>query len=138
MLVSKTSRPERSALVVCAALNHRRWSEFDAILASDVEVVDHRRLGFPPATGPVGLVHALQSLVAQVPDVVAIVTGLETSGDAVLAVVDQMGASADGVAADWRWQNVIRIDRAGRISRMEYFDADDEQRARARFDELAG
>ena len=131
------SRPERSALVVCAALNHRRWSEFDAILASDVEVVDHRRLGFPPATGPVGLVHALQSLVAQVPDVVAIVTGLETSGDAVLAVVDQMGTSADGMAADWRWHNVIRIDRAGRISRMEYFDADDEDRARSRFEELA-
>ncbi len=131
------SRPERSALVVCAALNHRRWSEFDAILASDVEVVDHRRLGFPPATGPVGLVHALQSLVAQVPDVVAIVTGLETSGDAVAAVVDQMGTSADGMAADWRWHNVIRVDRAGRIGRIEYFDTDDEDRARVRFEELA-
>jgi hypothetical protein len=130
------SRTERSPLVGFAALNHRRWREFDAILASDVQVVDHRRLGFPSATGPDHLVHALQSLVAQVPDVVAIVTGLETAGDAVLAAVEQVGTSIDGTVADWSWRNVIRVDRAGRISRMEYFDADDEVRARARFDEL--
>ena len=64
---------------------------------------------------------------------------METAGDAVLAVVDQLGASADGVAADWRWHNVICVDRAGRISRMEYFDADDEERGRAaRFEQLTG
>jgi len=130
------SRAERSVLIGFAALNHRHWRELDAVQSPDVEVVDRRRLGFPASTGPTGLVLALESLVAQVPDVVAIVADLEVSGPAALASVRQVGTSIDGATADWAWLNVIAIDRNGRIHRLEYFDAEDESAARVRFGEL--
>jgi hypothetical protein len=131
------NRTERPVLIGFAALNHRHWRELDAVQSPSVEVVDHRRLGFPASTGPTGLVLALESLVTQVPDVVAIVQELEVSGPAALASVRQVGTSIDGTAADWAWVNVIAIDRNGRIHRLEYFDAEDEPAARARFEELA-
>ena len=127
----------RQVVLAYAGLNHRRWRELDAVVAPDVDVVDHRRLGFPPATGKQHLIGALQALVVQVPDVVAIVRAIEVSGPAVLAVVDQVGTSTDGVAADWAWYSVAAIGAHGLIARMEYFDVDDAARARARFEEFA-
>ena len=68
----------------------------------------------------------------------AIVESIEVSGPAVLASVRQVGTSINGTTADWGWLNVASIDRNGRICRLEYFDTDDGDRARARLAELAG
>lgn len=129
--------PERQVLLGFAGLNHRAWAELDAVLAPDLAVADHRLLGFPAADGKEHLVGALRALVAQVPDVVAIVQDLEVSGPAVLALTQQVGTSTDGAAADWTCHFVVAIGGDSLIARMEYFDADDAPRARARFDELA-
>ena len=131
---------ERQVVLGFVAVNHRAWNELDAVLAPDVSVVDHRRLGFPAGVGKEPLIHELQSLVEQVPDVIVIIERLEGAGRAVLAENHQVGTSTDGLAVDWQWYLVFSLNRDGLLELMEYFDADDggAAGARARFEELAG
>ena len=131
------TRAARQVLLAFAGLNHRRWTELDAVLAPNVAITDHRRLGFPPATGKQHVVGALQDLVEQVPDVVAIVRVIDVSGPAVRAVVDQVGTSTDGVKADWSWLFVVAIGDDGKLAQVEYFGTDDADGAHARFEEFA-
>ena len=121
----KLGAVERQVVLGFVAVNHRAWNELDAVLAPDVSVVDHRRLGFPAGVGKEPLIHELQSLVEQVPDVVVIIERLAGAGHAVLAENHQVGTSTDGLVVDWQWYLVFSLNRDGLLELMEYFDEND-------------
>ena len=129
---------ERQIVLAFVAVNHRAWHELDAVLAPDLHVVDHRRIGFPAAVGSDPLVHALQDLVEQVPDLVVVIERIESAGRAILAVNHQVGTSADGVVVDWQWYLVFAFDDDGRIALMEYFDCDNDEAQGTRTSALRG
>lgn len=83
------------------------------------------------------MVAALQALVEQVPDVVAVIEEIESTPTSAIARVQQLGTSSGGTEAEWVWFFVLALDADGLLRRMEYFDPEDESQARARFTELS-
>ena len=128
---------ERRVLEGFAVLNHRDWDALEAVMAEDLAVRDHRRIGFPPGDGRGALTAALRGLVEQVPDVAAVVAATETNGRVALVRTHQLGIAVAGTVAAWDWLLVIALDAEDTIGRMEYFELDDEPAARGRFEELA-
>ncbi len=128
---------EDRALAALSAFNHRAWNQLDALAGADVLTADDRRLGYPDGKGPWAVVGALQGLVEQVPDVVAVVEQVESTGSAAVARIRQRGASAVGAVAEWVWLFVLALDADGRFAHLEWFDPEDESQARARFAELS-
>ena len=98
---------------------------------------DHRRLGYPDGKGAGAVVGALQGLVQQVPDVVAVVEEVESAGSAAVARIRQRGTSAAGTVAEWVFLFVFSLDADGRFARLEWFDPEAESQARARVAELS-
>ena len=132
--------PEVESCVLGAygALNRRDWPAFEDHLDAELSVVDHRTLGFPPGRGGASLSRELQMLVAQVPDVVAYPTRIESRGDVALVTTHQTGTAAAGGGASWDFLTVVALaSRSGRIGVNEYFDADDVAGARRRFEAVA-
>jgi hypothetical protein len=126
---------EVAALAAYAALDRRDWPGFTAFFDDDLVIVDHRRLGFPPGRGSATFTAALQSLVEQVPDVVAYITSIRTHGRVVLATTHQRGTATGGGEASWDFHTVATVGPDDRIASHEYFDADRWDDAVARFDE---
>jgi hypothetical protein len=130
---------EVQVLAAYAALARRVWDAFRAYLADDLVVVDRRRLGFPEGRGPASLTDELRRLVEQVPDVLAYVTRIESRGNVALVTTHQTGTASYGGGAEWDFVTVICVDpTSGRIERIEYFDADRWDDARARFEAVTG
>ncbi len=131
-------RIESCVLGAYRSLNRRDWPAFEDHLDAELSVVDHRRLGFPPGRGGASLSRELQMLVAQVPDVVAYPTRIESRGDVALVTTHQTGTAAAGGGASWDFLTVVALaSRSGRIGVNEYFDVDDVAGARRRFEEVA-
>ena len=128
---------EDRALAALSAFNHRAWDDLETLAGPDVLTADHRRLGYPDGKGAGAVVGALQGLVQQVPDVVAVVEEVESAGAAAVARIRQRGTSAAGTVAEWVWHFVLALDADGRFANLEWFDADDESQARARVAELS-
>ncbi|MEP6626288.1 MAG: hypothetical protein ABJC79_17705, partial [Acidimicrobiia bacterium] len=124
-------------LAAYRALNRRDWPVFSVCFDDELAIIDHRRLGFPPGRGGAALTGELQSLVEQVPDVVAYVTKIRTKDHVAIATTHQRGTAALGGEATWDFHAVATVDPDARIIRHEYFDADCWADALARFEELA-
>ena len=124
-------------MAALSAFNHRAWDDLETLAGPDVLTADHRRLGYPDGKGAGAVVGALQGLVQQVPDVVAVVEEVESAGAAAVARIRQRGTSAAGTVAEWVWHFVLALDADGRLAHLEWFDADDESQARARVAELS-
>ncbi len=127
---------EDRALAGLGAFNHRAWDDLEALAGADVLTADHRRLGYPDGKGPRAVVGALQGLVKQVSDVVAVVEQVESTGSAAVARIRQRGTSSDGAVAEWVWLFVVALDADGRFAHLEWFDPEDDPQARARVAEL--
>jgi hypothetical protein len=128
---------EVATLAAYAALDRRDWQDFAAFFDDDLVIVDHRRPGFPPGRGSGTFTAALQSLVEQVPDVVAYITRIRTDGRVLLATTHQRGSATGGGEASWDFHAVATVGPDERITRHEYFDADRWDDALARFESLA-
>src|SRR5207247_6870057 len=110
----------------------------DAIIASDGEYVDHRPLGFPALRGAEAVRRWVRSL-------------FETADDLVFRLDDVLGLRSDAFVVRWTnfgtlragggsferrfiALNVFGVD--GLVRRWEFFDADRDAEALARFEEL--
>ena len=128
---------QKAQLAVTEHLANRAWDDLAALAGPDVLTADRRRLGYPAGKGAGAVVGALQALVQQVPDVVAVVEEVESSGAAAVARIRQRGTSADGAVAEWVWLFVLSLATDGRFAHLEWFDPEDESQARARVAELS-
>ena len=136
-VTSNLAPAESAVLAGYAALDRRDWTAFAGCLDDDLVIVDHRRLGFPPGHGRAALTGELQSLVDQVPDVVAYVTRIRARGRVALATTHQRGTATVGGEATWDFHTVVTVGVDDRITSHEYFDFDRWDDALARYDDLA-
>ncbi|MBI3768725.1 MAG: nuclear transport factor 2 family protein [Deltaproteobacteria bacterium] len=102
---------------------------------------DHRLLGFVTLLG-VGALHGpavwiqtLRSLVDLAPDVLPHVDQVRTSDHGTLAQFAMLG-TRDGSAFEIPQINVSELDELGRIHRLDVYDLDQLDQARARFDAI--
>ncbi len=130
---------EQRVIAGTAAINHRAWDDFSALLTPDLDIVDHLRIGFPRGRGSKHLVADLQKLVEQVPDVVVVIQSIDATARAALVRNHQIGTAAGGGGSvAWDWYLVVALDdERNLIARMEYFDAGARADALARFHELS-
>jgi tetratricopeptide (TPR) repeat protein len=109
-----------------------------ADFAADVELVDHRTLGMPPARGS----EAFQRLLDTWPEVAADFTIslneiLELRPDAMLARWTNAGTALTGGGAfEVQFLLLRTVGEDGRVTRLELFDTDRVAEALARFDEI--
>jgi class 3 adenylate cyclase/ketosteroid isomerase-like protein len=109
----------------------RDWDALAALLAPDLAVSDHRRLGWEPLHGPQAYIDALRSLVELAPDVRLRVDHAETSGPGYLYLTSWHGSREGGAFEEPSWI-VCELDASGRIRRFDQYDLEQQAAARAR------
>ncbi|MDX2170978.1 MAG: nuclear transport factor 2 family protein, partial [Deltaproteobacteria bacterium] len=123
------SLPAALAMRFVGAFALRDWAALAALLAPDLEVHDHRVLGWETLHGPDAYVQALRSLAELSPDVQLRIDHLEATGACLLCVPVWVGTHEGGV-----FENasvfVTEIDAQQRVRRFDGFDV--EQLAEAR------
>jgi class 3 adenylate cyclase len=117
------------------AFDRRDWSGLATLLAPDLEVRDHRVLGWETLHGPDAYVHALQSLAELSPDVRLRVDHLEIAPRGLLCVPVWVGTHEGGV-----FENasvfVTELDAQQRVCRFDGFDVEQLAEARRMYDAL--
>jgi hypothetical protein len=106
-----------------------------ALVAPDLVATNHRTMGMP-VSGRDDYMASTRSLASVVPDVRMWHRAIEVRGDAALLTTEFTGSSADGSDYEWGALTALRT-RAGVTAIVDFYDADDWDSARARFDELA-
>jgi hypothetical protein len=114
----------------------RDWDAFAAMHAPDLVCHDHRLLGWGTLQGLAAWVRTQQVLVELAPDTGARVNHVTISEHGTLRSLLVFG-QRDGGAFELAFLRVDEIDVAGRICRIDLFDADELDDARARFAEIA-
>ncbi|HUE59736.1 MAG TPA: nuclear transport factor 2 family protein, partial [Acidimicrobiales bacterium] len=119
-----------------ASYNERDWVRFQSFLADDVELVDHRTLGWGQLDRD-GTVAIFQSLVDLAPDNRSRIRVLyRVTHHGVVASYQATGTDTASGGEFTRDAIEIMIFEGGLIQRLEFFATDDLQRALGRFDEL--
>src|SRR5262249_20263441 len=113
-------------------------SELEAVLHPDFELDDHRGIGWGQSTGIDEFFVRIQAGLGASRDArVSIATWLRRADDVVLFDMPMRGHVVD-VGGDFELDRlVLARATAGRIRRMELFDAQDYESALSRFEELA-
>jgi hypothetical protein len=121
-----------------AAYNARDWSELEAVLDPDLELDDHRAIGWGQSNGVDEFFVRIQAGLGAAGDArVSIATWLRRADDVVLFDMPMRGHVVD-VGGDFELDRLVLVRAtAGRIRRMELFDAQDHKSALSRFEELA-
>ena len=117
------------------AFADRNWDELAACFASDLVVHDHRRLGWETLRGPAAYVHALTSLVDLAPDARLRLDHVELSDCGLLWVAAWHGTQGGG-SFETPWIIVSEHDASGTVHRVDQYDLDQLDDARACFGEL--
>ena len=113
----------------------RDWEALAALLAPDLVVEDHRRLGWETLRGPQAYIAALRSLVELAPDVRLRVDHAEMSDPGYLYFTSWRGTREGGAFEEPSWI-VCELDAAGRIRGFEQYGEDQLDAARARLVEI--
>jgi hypothetical protein len=122
-----TAHPFRQAFAT------RDWDALAALLAPDLVVRDHRLLGWETLHGPAAYIQALKLLVDLAPDVrLRIDHVVAMSKDRALYAPTWVG-TREGGAFDEPSIIVAELDRAGRFRRMDQYDLQQVDDARAQF-----
>jgi hypothetical protein len=111
----------------------RDWAALAALLAPDLEVYDHRLLGWEALRGPASYIEALRTLVELAPDVQLRVDHVRVSARAIFYVPVWVG-TREGGAFETPSVFVAVVDEEGRIRRFDQYDLDQLDDARARFE----
>ncbi len=117
------------------AVASRDWEALAAALAPELVAIDHRRLGWETMHGPAAYIASLRALVELAPDSRLRIAHDRSSERARLTVATWLGTREGG---DFELPRVVvaELDRAGRISRYDFYDPEQMDEARARFAEL--
>jgi class 3 adenylate cyclase len=118
------------------ALARRDWDALASCCAADLGVRDHRRLGWETLRGPDGYVAALRALVELAPDARMRLDHVEMTRRGFLVRTVWVGTRDGGSFEEPSWM-VGELDAAGRIRRLDQYDPERRDAARARFAELA-
>ncbi len=123
-------------LAFTAAVRARNWDSLANVLAPDLAVYDHRRLGWETLHGPALLVDTWKSLVELAPDVRVRIDHALASHNGSLAVLTLSGTHEGGAFEDTRV--VVHVyDGNGKIRQHDIFGIDQLDQARARFEAIA-
>ncbi|MCX5738834.1 MAG: hypothetical protein NTZ61_10140, partial [Proteobacteria bacterium] len=106
------------------------------LCASDLVVADHRRLGWETLHGPAGYVGALRALVDLAPDTKMRLDHV-TMAEHGFLVVTAWSGTRDGGAFEEPSGMVGELDDAGRLRRLDQYDLERLDEARARFAEIS-
>jgi hypothetical protein len=118
------------------SLGARDWDAAAALLAPDLVVEDHRRLAlWETLRGPAAYVAAFQALVELAPDVMVRTHHLEDSGRGALLISTLLGTREGGAFEDLK-VIVHELDAQARIRRLDAYDLDQLDEARARYEAL--
>jgi ketosteroid isomerase-like protein len=117
------------------AFRDRDWDALAALLAPDLVVADHRRLGWETLRGPQAYVDALRSLVELAPDVRLRVEHAEMSEPGYLYFTSWQGTREGGAFEEPSWI-VCELDAQGRIRAFDQYDLEQQAEARARLAEI--
>jgi class 3 adenylate cyclase/ketosteroid isomerase-like protein/tetratricopeptide (TPR) repeat protein len=126
----------KTPILLVGRINARDWDGVPALLAPELVIEDHRRLGWATLHGPAAYIGALQALVDLAPDARLRFDHLEQSGRAYLSVTMLSGTREGGVFEDSRVV-VAELDPQGRVRTFEFYDLDQLGAARARYAALA-
>ena len=118
------------------AFRDRDWDALAALLAPDLVVTDHRRLGWETLRGPEAYVAALRSLVELAPDVRLRVEHAEMSEPGYLYFTSWQGTREGGAFEEPSWI-VCELDARGRIRAFDQYELEQQAEARARLAEIA-
>jgi hypothetical protein len=117
-------------------IDARDWDGLAALLAPDLVVEDHRRLGWETLHGPAVYVASFQALVDLAPDARVRFDHLEESGRGALGIAMLSGAREGGLFEDTRVV-VGELDSTERLRRVDFYDLEKLAEARARYEALA-
>jgi class 3 adenylate cyclase len=121
------------------AMNAHDLGRFRAALADDFALSDHRRTGLGRLTSPDEYVAAVAALFEQAPDIAfepLYIVAAEPHG--MLVVQRASGTLAVGGGEFEQVYALLACYRDGQIGGIEFFEPEDLDRARARFEELRG
>jgi hypothetical protein len=118
------------------AIATRDWDAMSAVLSPDLVVNDHRPLGWETLRGSATYVESLKSLVDLAPDVRLRDDHMSFSDRVVLAVDTWVG-TRDGGAFEAPRAVVFEFDVSGRVRGMDFYDPEQLEEARARFEAIA-
>jgi hypothetical protein len=119
------------------AFAERDWGALAALLAPDLVVQDHRRLGWETLRGPEAYVQALRSLVELAPDVRLRVEHAEMRDPGYLYFTSWQGTREGGAFEEPSWI-VCELDVDGRIRRFDQYALEQRAEAEARLAQIAG
>jgi len=114
----------------------RDWSTMAGLLAPDIEVHDHRLLGWEPLRGRAAYRHALEMLVELAPDVRLRIDHVRMVGSGFLCVTRWLGTHEGGVF-EAPSITVSEIDGVSRARRFDQYDIDQMDEAWARVEAIA-
>jgi class 3 adenylate cyclase len=117
-------------------LNAQDWDGVAALLAPDFVIEDHRLLGWGTVHGPAAYIASCQALVDLAPDTRLRLDHLEASDRGALGITMLSGTREGGVFEDSRVV-VVELDAQGRLCRLDWYDLDELDEARVRFDAIA-
>ncbi|HXK25279.1 MAG TPA: nuclear transport factor 2 family protein [Myxococcota bacterium] len=117
------------------AFRERDWDALTALLAPELVVADHRRLGWETLRGPEAYVGALRSLVELAPDVRLRVEHAEMSEPGYLYFTSWHGTREGGAFEEPSWI-VCELDAQGRIRAFDQYELEQQAEARARLAEI--
>ena len=118
-----------------APINRRDWDAVAELLAPDVVVQDHRRLGWESLHGPAAYVAMLKALIDLAPDARIGVKHLRESERAALLSTTLSGTREGGAFEDPRIL-VAEFDGERKLCRIDFYDLDQFDVALARFEGL--
>jgi len=117
------------------AIAARDWDAVAARLAPDLVVNDHRLFGWETLRGPTAVIESLKAMFDLAPDAQIRVDHVIRSDQAEFTVNRWVG-TREGGAFEMARIAVSERDRLGRISRIDNYDLEQLDEARARFAEL--
>jgi class 3 adenylate cyclase len=118
------------------ALSSQDWDRLRVLTAPDVVMEDHRSVGLFTVKGRDELVNIWQGVFDAIPDARVRADHVRRRANASLVVARWIG-TRDGVEFNAPRAAVYRRDAAGLVSRIDTYDVDQLDEARARFDEVA-
>ena len=118
------------------AISTKDWDAMRAVLSPDLVVNDHRPLGWETLHGPATYVESLKSLVDLAPDV-RLRDDHMTFADRVALVVDTWVGTREGGPFEAPRAVVFGFDVSGRVRSMDFYDPEQLEEARARFEAIA-
>jgi len=117
------------------ALAARDWDALAAVFAPDLVVYDHRPLGWDTMRGPAVFVETFKSLVDLAPDVRLRTDHVTMSAHRRLGIATWLGTREGGPFEAPR-AVVVEHDASGRIRREDFYNLDQLDLARARFEAM--